>query len=572
MKRIVLLTWILLSSLALFASSDKPEISGEILGDKLVVSFNIPKGMHQVLQKEYFKIEVSPIKGLSLGPVVYPTNVVKGEYGDEYRGLVRLTRKITRTGAVDANSLKVTAYYQLCSDTGSCLMPAKTVINVALPKSLSQAPVVHKELSAISRDNDVLGDAVSTGELIYMLLLALLGGVILNLMPCVLPVLSIKMLSIVNTAHQDRKSILKGGLLYTTGVLSSFLLLALLIIALKKSGEAVGWGFQFQNPYFVFILMLVIWGFALSLFEVFIFRVPFQRITTQTSSAHSSWGTFMSGVFAVLLATPCTAPLLGSAVGFALKQSSIIIVLTMFFIGLGLALPFILLSFIPVTINFIPRPGNWMNIFREVMGFMLLGTAVFLLRTLSFIIAPSEFINVLWFVLIFSFALWFFGLTSKPYFSKKKQWIGTLISAVIVFVAAWSLIDFSEKKTATYKSIGTSGREYWQTFTPERLRHSIQAGKTVFVDFSAEWCMTCKANELMVLNTKEIQTAFHKKGVVLLYGDYTRKNELILKWLQKYGKAGVPLYLLFVPGKKKAIVFPEIITKKMIINELDKLP
>ena len=567
MNKLLILITVLISSLQSFAMTGTQEVTAEIVDDRIVVNYMIPEDRHQVIQKDFFKIEAAAVEGLNVEPTVYPAGAIKGKAGDEYHGLTTLSRKLVRTGEVSARKIKITALYQLCDEAGTCFMPQRVEFELELPEAILSAAIAGSQPSPEKSTLPSAGSQQTTG-LAFMMLLAFLGGLILNLMPCVLPVLSIKMMSIVNSAHKGKSDIIKGSLIYTGGVLASFAVLAIVIIAIKSSGEAVGWGFQFQNPIFVFSLLLLIWAFALSLFDVFMIQAPGIQTATKASSGHGPMGTFMSGVFAVLLATPCTAPLLGSAIGFAFQQSSPVIFVMLMLVGLGLAFPFILLGFLPVM-KIIPKPGNWMNTFREVMAFLLIATAVFLARSLSFIIAPNQFINVLWFILVFSLSLWLYGKYNLPQFSKKKQWFATLIALTIAIGGGYGLVDFSEDEMAIANEQTSS--DVWQKFSPELLEKYRSEKKAVFVDFSAEWCMTCKTNEAMVLNTAAIQEAFRSKKVELLHGDFTRKNPLVLEWLQKYERGGVPLYLLFRPGEQKAVVFPEVLTPSQIRDALDKL-
>ena len=559
MRKIFLLVLTVMVSISAFAFPGTQKVTAKIERDQIVVTFHIPEKMHQILQKEYFKLEVEPIKGFKFGKTVYPDTAITGTLGKEYHGETKLTRKIVRVGQVNSKSVKVTAFYQLCDEKGACMMPQKTSFELTIPKDLLSNEKISslKEINGSSNNSAVSGSNSSGPELLYMLLLAFLGGVILNLMPCVLPVLSIKMMSIVNSAHQGRKEIMKGGLLYTAGVLLSFAILALAVIALKMSGEAVGWGFQFQNKYFVFALFVLIWGFALSLFDVFVIEAPGMQVATKASSSHGAMGTFMSGVFAVLLATPCTAPMLGTAIGFAFKQSPPVIFIMMLAVGFGLALPFTLLGFVPAIMKLVPKPGNWMNTFREVMGFLLFGTAIFIARSLSFLLDASQFINFLWYVLVLTIAFWLYGKSNKPQHSKHKQWLGTILAVMLAVGGGYALLF------KTHSS--------WESFSEERLTQLRDENKPVFVDFGAEWCMTCKMNESLVLNTDDIQLAFKERGVTLLYGDFTKKSPLILSWLHKYDRSGVPLYLLFKPGEEKPVIFPEILSKKVITDTLETL-
>jgi thiol:disulfide interchange protein DsbD len=571
------------------AQGEQVKVSGKATNDKISVTYTIPAGMHQSLQKDLFTFEIAPVAGIAFGDVIYPEGAETEADIPEYHGKVVLSRPMTVTALPSTKVLDVTASYQVCLDSGMCRMPESVKIKITLPDNLAITPAAQKPASqqakpSASTDtasaNTAAAPASATStpaqqpsqNIFYMILLAFLGGLILNLMPCVLPVLSIKMLSIVNSASKDRKSIMKGGFIYTAGILVSFAIMAAVVILIKKSGENVGWGFQFQNPYFVFGLLTIIWAFALSLLGVYHIQLPGANAAHKASSGSGMTGTFMSGVFAVLLATPCTAPMLGSAIGFTLKQSAPIIFLMMMIIGLGLAFPFILLGLFPSAVKIIPKPGNWMNVFSNLMGFLLLGTAIFLARTLSFIVLPAQFINTLWFLLVISFCLWLYGIVSKPHIPRRRQWIGSAAALLIALACGSYIIDFSANaNTESQQQTRTSAPSgNWQIFAPQKIAELHDAGTPVFVDFSAEWCMTCKANERAVLNTADIQQAFKSKGVKLFKGDFTKKDPVILEWLGKYNRGGVPLYLLFIPEKQDAVVFPEIITKQMILKALDK--
>jgi thiol:disulfide interchange protein DsbD len=577
------------------AGEGEVKVSGRINGNQIVVVYDIPDGLHQSLEKELFTFSVQDVDGITVGDVVYPDAANKSHNTPVYHGKTELYREFKVSGTPSAEELKVTASYQVCKDSGMCYMPQDVELSIALPSGLKGAPDTAEDAKpSVSEDKTVekapavseskpvekapAANAVEASDkkpssLLHMILLAFMGGMILNLMPCVLPVLSIKMMSIVSSAGQNRSEILKGGMIYTAGILVSFAVLALVIVVLKKSGESVGWGFQFQNPYFVFGLLAIIWAFALSLFGMYHIQLPGANIAHKASSSHGMAGTFMSGVFAVLLATPCTAPMLGSAVGFTLKQPAPIIFVMMLVIGLGLAFPFILLSVFPSVIKLIPKPGNWMNVFSSLMGFLLIGTAIFLARTLSFIITQDQFINVMWFMLVLSFGLWLYGLSSRPHIPRKRQWFGIVAALAVVLGCGYHMLDFSAvaADSSGFKAQNSGGvGDNWRTFSPALLTQLRQEGKPVFVDFSAEWCMTCKANEAAVLNTDDIQKDFSDRGVVLLQGDFTKKDPVILEWLRKYDRGGVPLYLLFVPGQDDAVVFPELITKSMIKKALKK--
>jgi thiol:disulfide interchange protein DsbD len=350
-------------------------------GNRLEVTYAIPAGQHMTLQKDLVFIEPKPVSGLEFGATVYPVVAEKDEEGAMvYRDSVTIFRELRAAAPVPAGTvLEFTVGWQVCLDTGTCFSPETIEMKATLPAALSPAgapsgtPAV-PDAGRVARA-PVVASTVVHG-LGYFMLLAFLGGLLLNLMPCVLPVLSIKMLGIVKSAHDDARTIRNGALAYTAGVLVSFVALAAVVIALKAAGAAVGWGFQFQNPVFVMALLVVVWVFALSLFDLFMIRAPGMQAASAASAKRGLAGSFFSGVFAVLLATPCTAPMLGAALGFAFAQSAPVILLSFLLVVLGLALPFLLAGFFPRATRFVPKPGAWMNTFREVMGFLLLATPI----------------------------------------------------------------------------------------------------------------------------------------------------------------------------------------------------
>ncbi|HCX72294.1 MAG TPA: hypothetical protein DHM37_01105, partial [Candidatus Cloacimonas sp.] len=225
----------------------------------------------------------------------------------------------------------------------------------------------------------------------------------------------------------------------------------------------------------------------------------------------------------------------------------------------------------PKAIRIIPKPGEWMNIFKEVMGFLLLATAFYLIRSLYFLVGGKELLSVLVYLLILAFAAWIYGRFAKPEFSKTKQWIATILAIVIAVGGGFLTLDFSEENITASLEEESHLRPGWEKFSPELLQKYREAGQPVFIDFGAEWCLTCKTNETTVLFTEDIETAFQEKGIKLLKGDNTKKNPVIGEWLSRFNRAGVPLYIFYLPGQEEPIVLPELITKDMIYNILEKL-
>ncbi|MDN5354601.1 MAG: hypothetical protein PWQ09_1357 [Candidatus Cloacimonadota bacterium] len=538
-------------------AEERETVTARVEDGKILVTYSIPEGYHQTLQEDYFYIDVEPYPGLQFSDTIYPEGHLDADGNTEYKGNTTLVKKFTVTGGFEPGQITIYAGYQFCEDSGACLFPEEKEINLAIDETALPAAEPKP--------------ATSFPKTLQYLLMAFLGGIILNVMPCVLPVLSIKAMSLVKQSQQDRKHIFQGSMAYTLGILFSFIVLAAIIIILKTTGESVGWGFQFQSPGFVMALLIVIFVFALSLFDVFIIRAPGMQVATKASSKGGLTGSFLSGIFAVLLATPCTAPLLGAALGFAFSQPPLMILAIFLLIGLGLAFPFIIIGIWPKAIRIIPKPGEWMNIFKEVMGFLLLATAFYLIRSLYFLVGGKELLSVLVYLLILAFAAWIYGRFAKPEFSKTKQWIATILAIVIAVGGGFLTLDFSEENITASLEEESHLRPGWEKFSPELLQKYREAGQPVFIDFGAEWCLTCKTNETTVLFTEDIETAFQEKGIKLLKGDNTKKNPVIGEWLSRFNRAGVPLYIFYLPGQEEPIVLPELITKDMIYNILEKL-
>ena len=403
------------------------------------------------------------------------------------------------------------------------------------------------------------------------LLFGFIGGIILNLMPCVLPVISLKIFGFIQQAGQSRQKILRSGLAFTIGIFAWFIALALLLIALKSSGRDVTWGgFQFTNAYFVLALSVIVLAFALNLFGVFEISLPqsMTRGLLSTTERKDDLGSFFQGVFATVLATPCTAPFLGTALGFAFSQSPAIILSMFVAIAAGMSAPYLLLSAQPAWLRFLPRPGPWMLHMKQFMGFLLLATLLFLLYVLG---AQRGLEGAIWascFLLMISVACWMKGAFVVPTASVLKRSVVLALMLVLVFASGIYFIG-NKFHSATIASADSQLRGDWQAFTPERLQTELEQGRFVFVDFTAAWCLTCKFNEANVLESAEVRQAFQRHGIVKMKADWTNGDPVITKLLQHFGRPGVPLYVLY-PGKnEEPIVFPELLTKGMVLEKLE---
>jgi thiol:disulfide interchange protein len=406
--------------------------------------------------------------------------------------------------------------------------------------------------------------------IVTFLFFGFLGGIILNLMPCVLPVISLKIFGFIQQAGQSRRKILRSGIAFTLGIFAWFVGLGLLLIVLKGGGRDVTWGgFQFTNAYFVLVLSAIVLVFALNLFGVFEISLPqgMTRGLLSTTERKDDLGSFFQGVFATVLATPCTAPFLGTALGFAFSQSPIVILAMFVAIAAGMSAPYLLLSAQPAWLRFLPRPGPWMLHVKQFMGFLLLATLLFLLYVLG---AQRGLEGAIWascFLLVISIACWMKGAFVLPTASTTRR--SVVLILMLLLVLGSGIYFIGGKFRLTNLASGDSRlRGDWQAFTPERLQAELDQGHSVFVDFTAAWCITCKFNEANVLESTEVRDAFQRHAIVKLKADWTNGDPVITKLLQKFGRPGVPLYVLY-PGKnEEPIVFPEVLTKGMVLEKL----
>lgn len=411
------------------------------------------------------------------------------------------------------------------------------------------------------------------GGLAMSLLLGFLGGFILNLMPCVLPVISLKIFGFIKHAGQSRQRIFRSGLAFVAGIFVWFIGLALLLIFLKSAGSQVGWAVQFTNPHFVLAMSVVVFVFALNLFGVFEFTLPrsANRGVMAVTEGEGNAASFFQGVFATILGTSCTAPVLGAAVGFALTQSNVVIVLMFAAIAAGMGFPYLLLSAKPAWVKLLPKPGAWMERLKQFMGFPMLATLVFLLYVLGEQRGPTAVIWTLCFLLFVGLACWMKGAFFVPTASTGSRVLVVVLILVLVLGGGHYFIreKFAATKLESTTSAPTDG---WQAFTPEKLATELAAGHAVFIDFTAAWCVTCKFNEKTVLETASVREAFTQRGIVKLKADWTNADPAITKMLQQFGRPGVPLYVLYPAGNSaEPIILPELLTKNIVLEQLQNV-
>ena len=397
--------------------------------------------------------------------------------------------------------------------------------------------------------------------------LALLGGLVLNLMPCVFPVLSIKVLSLVGQAGEARTRVRWHGLAYTAGVLASFLALAGLLIALKAAGAGIGWGFQLQSPVVVALLAYGLFAVGLSLSGVVHVGGRLAGIGDGLTRRSGYQGSFFTGVLATLVATPCTAPFMGAAVGFALTQGAAIGLLVFACLGLGLALPFLALTAFPGTLSLLPRPGAWMETVKGALAFPVYATAAWLVWVLAQQVGPDGLLGALGGLVLVGFSAWAWERARAA--GRLGSGFGR-VSAALALVGALTLAAALDGQRVGAAGVRLAGIE--EPFSQARLDALRAEGRTVFVDMTAAWCITCQVNERTVLSREAVQAAFRAGAVAYLKGDWTNQNPEITRLLESHGRSGVPLYLVY-QGKGEARVLPQILTEAAVLEGIkpDKL-
>jgi thiol:disulfide interchange protein DsbD len=427
---------------------------------------------------------------------------------------------------------------------------------------LDQAPAAGQPVAARAKQPATggMGLALAAG-------LALLGGLILNLMPCVFPVLSVKVLSFIQLAHGDPGRVRRHGLAFLAGVLVSFWLLAGLLLALRAAGGGVGWGFQLQSPGFVAAMALLLTAVGLNLLGAFEVGLGLARLAGSAPQPAGYPGSFLTGVLAVLVATPCTAPFMGTALGFALARPAPEALAIFTALGLGMALPYLLLAEMPGLLARLPRPGAWMVTLRQGLAFPLFATAVWLAWVLGRQAGVDAVALLLLAALGVGLAAWGAGHLQRG----TRRWLpgavvlaGLGIAAVLGFAAAMRPVESAAPVRAASPAAGID----WQPWSAPRVTELRAAGRPVFVDFTAAWCISCQVNKQVALDTPAVARRFAELGVVALEADWTRYDPAITEALAGFGRSGVPLYVYYPPGGEPKLL-PAVLTPATVLQALD---
>jgi thiol:disulfide interchange protein/DsbC/DsbD-like thiol-disulfide interchange protein len=437
---------------------------------------------------------------------------------------------------------------------------AAQVSAVVVPKSTTAAP--SPDQTPAPRLN-----AAPSLSLWLALSAAFIGGLLLNLMPCVLPVLSIKLLSVMqNKQHQKR-----DASWFAIGVVSSFLILAVALFALRGAGQAIGWGFQLQSPLFVMSLTVLFTVLALNMAGLFELGTGVVRLTNLAeqpgrTSASGPSSAFWAGVLAVVAASPCSAPFMGSALGYALAAPLHELLLVFFALGLGMALPFWVLAFIPALSRFVPKPGAWMLLFKQALAFPLLATVAWLLWVFGLQTDMNQLFVLMLALILVAALCWLWGRRQLRSRSSASSWMAL---GLVALGAATLLIKIgnetlAETRVTTPAINQAQPAGEWQPFSPELLAQSLASGKPVFIDFTAAWCVSCQVNKQAVLNAKSMREFFAAKQVVLLRADWTKKDAVITRALNGYGRHAVPVYVVYKAGQSQPVLLPELLTESLV--------
>jgi thiol:disulfide interchange protein DsbD len=468
-------------------------------------------------------------------------------------------------------ALYLTAAQPVKADARS--LPGVIVVNGGPAKpggwtAVVEAPLVAGAVSAaeITSSAATVVPAAPTMSLLAALGAAFIGGLILNLMPCVFPVLSLKLIGLAQ--HRTHSGPMAAhGIAFAVGVVLSFVLLAGLLIALQQAGSALGWGFQLQTPWVVASLTVLFFVIGLNLLGVYEFTFGSGLGNSRAADAlvgKSDWrGSFGTGVLAVIVASPCTAPFMSAALGYAITQPAAIALSVFGMLGVGMATPYLLLTLFPKLLARLPRPGRWMELFKQFMAFPMFATCVWLLWVLAQQVDAGGIALALGVLVAVAFALWSLGLAQRG--ASRFRWVA-LVGAIL---AAITFAPIATSEPAAAGARLTSSVD-WVEYTPQKLAALNAEGKPVFVDFTAAWCVTCQVNKRVALNTDKVRAQFANSGIVRMKADWTNRDEHITRALAEFGRNGVPLYVLY-DRKGQPTVLPELLTENTVLTALSKI-
>jgi|TARA_B110000902_G_scaffold267258_1_gene359605 thiol:disulfide interchange protein DsbD len=501
------------------------------------------------LYKHAFKVELNNIditNGLKIADGLPKTDEYFGDVEVYYQQAMIVTPPIAAQ-----DKLVLTVSSQGCADAGLCYPPRQQYFTISA--DLTTITELDRPPSS-ALDNSDANQVDTPITLIIAMAMAFVGGLILNLMPCVLPVLTLKVLSF--SRQTNSRQLKLQAWAYTAGVIASFVFIAALLIALKASGQAIGWGFQLQSAWFVGALVYLFFVLGLGMFGSLELGSSFMGAGQAATEQGGAKGSFFTGVLATVVASPCTAPFMGTALGFAVAQDWYTALLVFAFLGAGMAFPFLLLSYWPKLQQYLPKPGQWMERFKQFMAFPLWATAIWLLTVVTAQAGSLGMAIILCGCLLIAMAIWFKGSLG-----------GGILKIVFAAIAIGLLL--SPQLRLENKPIQNN---LSNTYSPNRLSQLRSEGKAVFINVTADWCITCKVNEQIVLGTQEFEDAVKINDVSYIIADWTSYDPEISTLLAQYRRTGIPLYLLFPKNStEKARVLPQLLTKDVVISALNSL-
>ena len=402
--------------------------------------------------------------------------------------------------------------------------------------------------------------------------LAFLGGLLLNLMPCVFPVLFLKGLALVNSGNEEKHKLRAHGFVYTAGILVSFWALVALLLGLRAAGATLGWGFQFQSPVFLSLMAALLFFLGLSLAGQFEIGLTLTSAGGSLAAKQGYAGSFFTGVLAVVVATPCTAPFMGAAIGYALAQPAAVTFAVFTALALGLAAPYVALTLQPAWTRLLPRPGVWMDILKQAISVPIFATVIWLAWVIATAYGAVLLAALLGSFLLLAIAGWFLGRWPA------RRW-ATSVAGLILLTALVACItsprEFSAAPSSTSaqpSSGGAAAGSAWQPWSADAVQHALAAGQPVFVDFTASWCLSCQVNERVALDRPEVTQAFAAANVALFRADWTREDPAITQALTDLGRSGVPVYALYTPGQSAPQLLPQVLTPGIVTDALSGLP
>lgn len=442
------------------------------------------------------------------------------------------------------------------------------------PAANASSTTIMPLASVSGGDSGESGGGDTTGLLGYMLF-AMLGGLILNLMPCVFPVLSLKAMSFANSAGESRSHIRMDGLVYTAGVVLAFVALASVLIALRAGGERIGWGFQLQQPWFLAFIVYLFFMMALSMSGVFEIGTSLMGAGGDLTQRKGYQGSFFTGVFATVVATPCTAPFMGPALGFALSQPWLSAMLVFVSLGVGMALPILVLSFVPAFANMMPKPGAWMVTFKELMAFPLYAAAIYFLFALGMQVGVIGMSVVLIACVAMAFGVWLYQkrFTVGPVWRMTNAGIAMACFVFAVYIMQSSYLQpVAMANTVAVDENGESLSQDYEVFSAQRLSELQAEGKPVFINMTAAWCITCLANEQTTLSTDTVKQSITDNNITYLKGDWTNEDPEITEMLERFNRPSVPLYVLYSGDPDvEPVILPQILTPGIVSEAFDSI-